>query len=56
VAEIFFDNVQWAEVSQEDNTLEVEFYPRPDKQPWKLGLSSAINALNQAEHKLIAQS
>jgi hypothetical protein len=31
VAEIFFGNVQWAEINQEKNALEVEFYPRPDR-------------------------
>lgn len=29
VAEIFFDNNQWAELNQEDGTLRLEFYPLP---------------------------
>ena len=52
VAEVFFDDMQWAEISQEHNTLEVEFYPRPDGHPWKLDLAVAVDALGNAERKL----
>jgi len=53
VAEIFFGDVQWAEVSQERDVLEIEFYPRPDGEPWRIGFSSAINALEEAKRRLI---
>jgi hypothetical protein len=31
VTEIFFDDLQWAEVNQERGILEVEFYAHPDE-------------------------
>jgi hypothetical protein len=52
VAEIFFDDVQWAEVNQEHSALEVEFYPRPDRKPWQLDLQDAIDSLNEAKRRL----
>jgi hypothetical protein len=53
VAEIFFDNVQWAEINQENGAFEVEFYPRPDGKPWKIDYSEAIDALSESKSKLI---
>lgn len=52
VAEVFFENVQWAEINQEHGTLEIEFYPRPDKHFWKINYSDAIDALNEAKQRL----
>lgn len=52
VAEIFFGNVQWAEINQEQEVIQVEFYPQPDGKPWKIDFQSAINALNEAKLKL----
>lgn len=56
VAEIFFNDVQWAEVNQENNDLEVEFYTRPDGQPWKIDYSDVIRALHEAKLKLVGAS
>lgn len=53
VAEIFIDDVQWAEINQEHTILEIEFYPRPDGQPWKIDFSNAISALNEAKGRLV---
>jgi hypothetical protein len=53
VAEIFFDSVQWAEINQENDLLEIEFYARPDGLPWKIEFSQAILALTEAKAKLI---
>jgi hypothetical protein len=52
VAEIFFGDVQWAELNQESDILELEFYPRPDGQPWRIEFSNAINALSEAKARL----
>lgn len=53
VAEVFFENVQWVEINQEKDTFEVEFYPRPDGQTWKIDYSEAIDALNEAKCRLL---
>jgi hypothetical protein len=55
VAEIFFGDAQWAEVNQESEVLAVEFYPRPDGQPWKIDLDSAIQALDEAKRRLVSE-
>jgi hypothetical protein len=55
VVEIFFKNIQWAEVNQETGTLEVEFYPRPDGQPWKIDFSDVIASLQEAKLKLLGE-
>ena len=52
VAEIFFGDTQWAEINQESQVLEVEFYPRPDGMPWRIPLRNAIAALGAAESEL----
>jgi hypothetical protein len=52
VAEIFFDDVQWAELNQENEVLQLEFYPRPDGGPWRIDFGLAIKALDDAKRKL----
>ena len=56
VAEIFFENVQWAEINQEKDFLEVEFYRRPDAEAWRIDYSNAINALKDAKWKLVGNN
>lgn len=53
VAEISFDHVQWAELNQERGFLEVEFYPRPDGQPWRIAFKAAVDALTEAKRRLV---
>lgn len=52
VAEIFFGDVQWAEINQEHEGFEIEFYPRPDGAPWRIPLQDALTALREAESRL----
>lgn len=54
VAEIFFDDIQWAEINQEREGLEVEFYARPDGEPWRIDYQVAIDAMDEAKRKLIS--
>ncbi len=53
VAEIFFGDVQWAEINQERDALEVEFYPRPDGEAWRIDYQDAIKALDEAKRRLV---
>lgn len=53
VAEVFFGDVQWAEINQDSGTLEVEFYPRPDGGFWCLPLETVFAALLDAKSRLI---
>ena len=52
VAEIFFGDQQWAELNQEQESLQLEFYPRPDGRPWSLQFELVISALQEAKKKL----
>lgn len=54
VAEIFWGNDQWAEINQERENLEVEFYPRTDGSPWRINYDDALKALEQAKQRLIS--
>lgn len=53
VAEIMFGDEQWAEVNQEGDALEVEFYPRQDGQPWRIPWQVAVDALAAARRRLV---
>jgi hypothetical protein len=53
VAEIFFGDTQWAEINQEGDILEVEFYPRPDGKAWRIEYQDVIRVLDQAKQKLL---
>ena len=56
VADISFDNIQWAEINQEKSTLEIEFYPRPDGKPWIITFADAVGALQAAAKRLTGGS
>ena len=53
VAEISFGGIQWAEINQEHETLAVEFYARPDGEPWRIEYQEAIEALEYAKKRLV---
>ena len=53
VAEIAYDNVQWAEISQETDEIIVQFYPHPRQKCWEFSFDEAIKILQQAKDKLL---
>lgn len=55
VAEIFFGDEQWAELSQEQGVLSLEFYPRRGKEFWQLPLDEVMLALDEAKTRLIGR-
>ena len=52
VAEINVGNEQWAELNQEDGTLRLEFYPRPNREVWQLSFDEVLESLNEAKRRL----
>jgi hypothetical protein len=56
VAEIFFDNEQWAELNQEEGSLTLEIYPRHDGNFWQLSFEQVLEAMNEAKRKLVGES
>lgn len=53
VAEIIYDGVQWAEISQETDDLTIQFYSHPHKKCWEFSLEEAQEAIEQAKNKLL---
>ncbi len=52
VAEVFFDDEQFAEVNQERTEFEVEIYPRQNGQPWAVPLDFLAATLADARARL----
>ncbi|MBI3211631.1 MAG: hypothetical protein HYZ47_02975 [Simkania negevensis] len=54
VAEILYEGVQWAEISQEKgDELTIQLYPHPRKKHWEFSYDEALKALEQAKNKLL---
>ncbi len=53
VAEILYEGVQWAEISQEADELVVQFYSHPRQEFWEFPLDRVLNILEQAKEKLL---
>lgn len=53
IAEILYEGVQWAEISQERGELVIQFYSHPYKDFWEFPLEEAIQILERAKTKLL---
>ena len=53
VAEIYYQNQQWVEISQETGELIIQFYPHPRQKYWEFPLEQALQALEQAKKKML---
>jgi hypothetical protein len=55
VAEIYDGENQWAELSQEHDSLILEIYPCEDTKAWTFQYQDVIDILKEAEHKLLGK-
>ena len=53
VAEIYYDNMYWVQISQETDELVIQFYPHPRQTYWEFSLDEALEILNRAKSKLL---
>ncbi|MCH1429135.1 MAG: hypothetical protein L7U87_00080 [Chlamydiales bacterium] len=53
VAEIFYKDEQWAEISQETPELSIQIYPSLNSEYWEFNLNEAMKVLNYAKEKLL---
>lgn len=53
VAEIFYEGIQWAEISQEKNELMIQLYSHPEKDYWEFLFNDALEILEEAKIKLL---
>jgi|GEM_PF-1162774 len=56
VAEIYYDSIQWAEITKKKEVVTIEFYPHPSKEYWEFPCEEAINILEKTKTKLLMQS
>ena len=53
VCEIYYNHVQWAEISQEDIEITIQFYPHPSEKYWEFPLDVALEVLQKAKKKFL---
>ena len=53
VAEIYYDNMYWVQISQEEEELVVQFYSHPTEKYWTFPFEEALKVLEQARNKLL---
>lgn len=53
VAEILYEGVQWAEISQETGELIIQIYLPSDKKYWEFPLEEALEAVEKAKKRLL---
>jgi hypothetical protein len=53
VAEVYYNNMYWVQISQEKEELVVQFYPHPNEKYWEFSLDEALEVLEQAKKKLL---
>ena len=53
VAEIYYDNMYWVQISQEEEELVVQFYSHPTEKYWAFPFEEALKVLDQAKNKLL---
>jgi histidinol phosphatase-like PHP family hydrolase len=53
VAEIYYNNLYWAQISQETEKLMVRFYPHENNSFWEFNLNEAIETLEIAKKRML---
>ncbi|WP_231919514.1 hypothetical protein [Simkania negevensis] len=54
MAEVFYEGVQWIEISHEVKEMVIQFYSHPSNRYWEFPLDEALNVLEKAKEKMIA--
>lgn len=54
VADIFYENIQVAEITNENNNLQIQIYCYKDKDYWEFSLDEFQKVIEKAKQKLIA--
>ncbi len=53
VAEISYNNIQFAEINQEADELKIQFYPHPKEGFWEFSVDEILNSIEKAKKRLI---
>ncbi len=53
VCEIYYNHVEWAEISQEKDEMMIQFYPHPSQKYWEFPIDVAFQILQEAKIKFL---
>jgi hypothetical protein len=53
VCEIYYNQVEWVEISHEGDGAMIQFYPHPSQNYWEFSLDEALEALQKAKKKFL---
>lgn len=53
VCEIYYDHMQWVEISHEGNEVLIQFYPHPTQDYWEFSLEIALAILSKAKKEFL---
>ena len=53
VAEIYYNNMYWVQISQEADDIIIHFYSHSNEKCWKLPLDEALEVIEEAKNKLL---
>lgn len=53
VAEIYYNGIQWVEISKEKEQALIQFYTHPYQNYWEFSLQEAIDVLERAKKKFL---
>jgi hypothetical protein len=53
VVEVWYNDAQVLELSNEHNSLDLEIYPRPSGEPWSFELTEFLGVLQRAKARLL---
>lgn len=55
VCEIYYDQIEWAEISQENKEIIIQFYKHPFQDYWEFPMDIALEILKQAKKKFLSE-
>ncbi len=53
VCEIYYNHLQWAEISKEKEEVIIQFYSHPSQKYWEFPLEEAIEILQKVKNKFL---
>jgi hypothetical protein len=53
VCEIYYNHVEWAEISQENEEIMIQFYSHPSQNYWEFPIDIALEILQKAKKKFV---
>jgi hypothetical protein len=55
VAEIYYHNMYWVQISQETDDLMIHFYSHPTEKCWEFQFHEALDVIEKAKKKLLGE-